>query len=399
MDESVQVGRIGEINLLSATKRGPRSWAQGFNFWLLRLPPWMAEAVHVLDLGRAFKRLNFLHSAQFIDIGRFPSFGGDHPAERKTYRWMVFCGNFNQEWEPYFQAFMDMLAEGVYLAWGNSFRYPHFPEPGTGNALLRWLDDRLPATTHYYCAYPNATTHDIRAAIRVERELRSFVANHRRGSSDAELAQLSVRLQHCVTDRWRAGTTAVPEPPDVEPTPVGCTGMSGFVALLPVRSDGEAPLRRAVCALGDAEGSPFRTVPGTHFARLAVLDKFVSYEGKEIELRSTWVLFAVDFDGEFGEREFVARRMDRTAFNDYADRLYQCAELTAVWEQCYGYPAAPEAFADWLWTGVCKRFVMYRDYPDRTLSEILEALGTSDGYRAALATGSRPALRAFLGGL
>jgi hypothetical protein len=172
--------------------------------------------------------------------------------------------------------------------------------------------------------------------------------------------------------------------------------MSGFVALIPVLPGHEEELRCAVAGFGNGATSPFRHVPGTHFARFAVLPTRIPYEGTTVELRSTWLLFAVDFDGQFDESEFRARRINRAAFDRYAKSLYDSEPLHEVWRHCHDYQNARDRFSCWLWTGVCKRFVMYRDYPDRTLSEVCRALEISCEYREVLATARDEALRDFL---
>ena len=388
MSKSIQVGRVGEINVLTATKRG-RWLAQCFNFWLLRLPTWTVNFLDRVDLPLIFQRLNFLHTAHFAKIDRFPDFG--QPRETGELRWMVFCGNFNQGWDRYFEAFVDMLAGGVRTAWGASLDYPKFPAVGTRNQLLTWLDKRLVPTDHYYCAYPNASAHDIRAAIRVNRELRSFVADHDPTKTsaavlEAGLMQLTSSFQHCLAPRAeRDGPVWEEEPTDFAPTPRGCSGMSGFVALLPIKQNGEADMRRAVTELGSLCQSPFRHIGGTHFARLAVLgpEAFV-YPDRKITLRSAWLLLSVDFDGQFDESEFSARRIKESEFRKYAGRLGACQALKPVWKHCFGYSENRTDFEGWLWTGVVKRFLMYRDYPDRTLTEATDALRTLDQLQKLL---------------
>lgn len=395
-------GRVSEINLLTAT-RWYRWPTQCFNFWLLRLPTWVVDLIHKIDLPLSFKRLNFLHTANFASIDRFGRFGQQRESRRR--RWMVFCGNFNQEWTPYFEAFVDMLAGGVHTAWGAALEYPGYPEPGTRNALLVWLDARLPPTIHYYCAYPNASTNDIRAALRVNREVRSFAANEHpmygpRATAQA-FEQLLTGLQHCLVRRWAGPPSAVRQPPHVLLAPDDCTGMSGFVALVPILPDEAHAAREAIRALGDdLSNSPFQGVAGTHFARLALLEQSASgYKHIEPALRNTWLLFCADFDGHFDESEYSARRIKWREFAAYARRLDQCDALHEVWKHCHGYPGKGEAFGGWLWKGVAKRFVMYRDYPDTTLREICQALQTMDDVQALISDGRQPegaALDAFL---
>ena len=147
---------------------------QRLGFTLSKSPDWFARKFNEQGLEQQLKTFNFLHTARWVSLGRFRRFDASQPRERLSPRWVLFTANFDSGWEPYFGAFMEAMAEGVYDVWGQSIDYPGFPAAGTANALRDWLDTRLPATQHYYAAYPHATTNDVRSAVRVRRDMCSL---------------------------------------------------------------------------------------------------------------------------------------------------------------------------------------------------------------------------------
>lgn len=387
-EKSTSVGRINTANLLTATDRRNVGGGifQGFNLALLNQPPWVTRLVREDDLPGSLKRLNTLYTARFAKIGRFPNYPGA-PRESSRYRWQLFAGTFDTEWEPYFEMFADMLAGGVNMVWGQAVGYPGFPQPETRNALLRWLDQRLPPSQHVYAAYPNASAHDVRASIRVRRELLSLARNCADPGLLADRFNDTVAsLQHCLGST-EAGVALVAEPEEPAPTPVGCTGMSGFVALAPIRPGRSGEVQRRISDLGTLDQSPFQRVPGTHFARFAILDSSaVAHADRDITLKSPWLLFIVDFDGVFGEREFRRRRIDKQQFLEYANRLAMVDELKQIWENCFAFDGD---FAEFLWRGVVPRRLLFRDYPDATLTEIREALRFRQEVLTAIRSGGQ----------
>ena len=169
-----------------------------------------------------------------VSLGRFRRFDASQPRERLSPRWVLFTANFDGDWGPYFGAFMEGMAEGVYDVWGPSIDYPGFPAADTANPLRDWLATRLPATQHYYAAYPHATTNDVRSALRVRREICSLAIDleTRRGAardaagSPQAFDDVTRGLRHCL------------EPVDPAPWSSPCT------RLLPLRTGRSAASSR-----------------------------------------------------------------------------------------------------------------------------------------------------------
>ncbi len=365
----------GPINILTAV-RSRRAWiAQQFKFWRTRRSAWVARGFAGREAGGlTLKRLNILHSATWLRAGRFPVIEG---CPRETRYWVLFCSNFAGPWDAYRQAFLDVQGKGVRTMWGASVGFPKFPGRGTRYELEDWVQFRLPPTDHYYRAYPGLSPGDVRGAVRLAREVGAlaFSWQAERRSNDAQALRLTfdrflIRVQDCLG--------GVPdEALSVKPAmgPSTATGMSNFVSLMPILPGLEGRARAAIQALPGDGMSPFRSVPGTHFARLAVLDRRTAafHPRRTVTMRNSWLLLAVDFDGDFANEEGWARRMDEGEIRRYLRAIDDVPELRNVWRDCFGF-RPHVALEDLLEPSVVERFVLFRDHGDTTLAEILPAL-------------------------
>jgi len=274
---------------------------------------------------------------------------------------------------------MEAMSEGVYDIWGQSIGYPGFPAPGTANELQDWLDTRLPRSQHYYAAYYWASANDVRAAVRVRREVRSVAVElqAKRVPNNADVNPtfdgLTGRLRDCLgpirPPPWGWGS-----PPG--PTVIVPNGrVTGYAAVFPVRDGHELPLKSAVERLPSGSVSPFRSVPGTHFARLAVLDKDTigryQRDRKTVPPRNSYLLFAADFDAttrdEANGERFIA--------SIYANME---REVKSIWSHCYGFDAADRDFgATFLKRAKqCRRDILaeFIDCPDQSVRSVIDAL-------------------------
>lgn len=95
-----------------------------------------------------------------------------------------------------------------------------------------------------------------------------------------------------------------------------------------------AAIRNAVAQLHHGARSPLAAIPILHFARFVVLDDLrqQGIPAKEDHLRSKYLVFVAEFDG------------DLPAFAESLRR--NAAELvTAVWQNCVGFPGVSDAAA------------------------------------------------------
>lgn len=109
-----------------------------------------------------------------------------------------------------------------------------------------------------------------------------------------------------------------------------------FAALVPVLPGRERDLRAAISAFGTGEHSPFAAVPGTHIARLLVLDAFGGADEPRRHLRPALLALSALVDG---------------AFEDWLSTM--CATLgevgDGIWAHCSGWPGPDRtSTAAWL---------------------------------------------------
>jgi hypothetical protein len=96
--------------------------------------------------------------------------------------YMLFLSNFNGTWDQYIDAFADGIPQGLDLFWYASTKYPHSIPIST---FKSYITANQIQTGYYYNATPGAAQRDIKAALRVRRELLALADVHRGGDAAA----------------------------------------------------------------------------------------------------------------------------------------------------------------------------------------------------------------------
>jgi hypothetical protein len=164
-------GKAYAINVL--TPMPPwRTWIQTALFMLARVMPTQLSGL----LG-----LRLIHFARWVIIKRnqWPDPGGKDP-QKLGNDYMLFLSNFNGTWDQYIDAFADGIPSGLDLFWYASTKYPHSIPIST---FKDYIGANQIQTNYYYNATPGAAQRDIKAALRVRRELLALAELH--GRSDA----------------------------------------------------------------------------------------------------------------------------------------------------------------------------------------------------------------------
>lgn len=386
------------VNILTATPAG-RAWRkQRRKFWLARRPRWVAEQVVARQsLPVTLKRLDFIHTAAWWRLERFPRLPGVEP-EDPDLRWVLFTSNLNGGWEAYLDSFLDAFGRGIRGLWQPTHGFGSFPGPGTRYDLHRWVQTRLVDSGLYYSAYPGATTHDVRVALRVTREVRAFVAEIRAGvvpvaERVAMLAGLARRLQSCLGE---VVPTARPWP---ALGPRTADGSIGVLSVAPIRAGEEGVLARKLARLAGRATSPFAQVPGTHFARFAIIDRARAglHVGHHVVLRNSWLLFGADFDGRTAPDTGFARRPPMTEWRRFASAVAGQGDLAGLWQHCEGGDGT-RTLEEHLSRTLVEHLAAFRDYPLATVRDVLVALDVQDHFRRQVLDG-RMSTAADLDGL
>ena len=157
----------------------------------------------------------------------------------------------------------------------------------------------------------------------------------------------------------------------------------GLTLLCPILDDDRAvpshdlQIRYHLSNLPLGSDSPFAVAPGTHLARLAVLDDviYVGMPACEEHLKSKYLVFECNCDGNF---------------DSYLTGLAQHIpnELDAIWSHCTGYPGSSnlQAFLAYMKKCQIETTFFFAPVNDKSRTQTLTALQTQRAVAAFIAT-------------
>jgi len=147
----------------------------------------------------------------------------------------------------------------------------------------------------------------------------------------------------------------------------------GLTILSPIIDDKTAvpshdlQIREYLASLPTGEDSPFALAPGTHLARLVVMDDvvYVGMPSCEEHLKSKYLVFESNLDGDLD-----------TYLSGLARTVPQ--HLDAIWSHCVGYPGAgdTQAFIDYMKTCQLETTFFFAAVNDKNVTQTLRALQT-----------------------
>lgn len=157
----------------------------------------------------------------------------------------------------------------------------------------------------------------------------------------------------------------------------------GLTILSPIIDDKRAipshdlQIRNYLAHLSSREESPFAQAPGTHLARLVVIDDviYVGAPAHEEHLKSKYLIFESNCDGDLDS--------------------YLCGlaknipdHLDAVWKHCVGYPGATncKAFINYMKACQLNTTFFFAAVNDKTVTETLCALQTQTAVADFIST-------------
>ncbi len=149
------------MNLLSPLTCGS-ALVQRFLYW--GTPKWPFPP----GLG-PLRALSFIHFGRWVIIpkGKFPRLSPEQPKETLAHDYLLFASNYNGQWDQYIDAFSDALSTGLDLMWKGSVNWVPSTYVGGLKRYIRWhqIKRGVVPTDHFYCAYPHASTSDVKAAL------------------------------------------------------------------------------------------------------------------------------------------------------------------------------------------------------------------------------------------
>jgi hypothetical protein len=155
-------GKAIAITVFSTVKWPGRIWLPAVFFVGSHIPTPFAGTL---------SKLSFIHFARWTLVREMPDNG--QPDETLHYPHLYFESNFNGGWEQYIDAFSHLLTTGMKIFWGTSYGFPQ-PLP-TGPFKVYIQRNEIPAS-HFYSAYPEATTTMVLGGLELERKLARFDA-------------------------------------------------------------------------------------------------------------------------------------------------------------------------------------------------------------------------------
>jgi hypothetical protein len=143
-------------------------------------------------------RLSFIHFARWTLVRGIPYNGPPQQREKLNYPHLYFESNFNGGWEEYIDAFSHILTRGMKFFWGTSYG---FPQPLPTGPFKTYIKDNEIVASHFYGAYPDATTTMILSALELAPKLAAFKERAANMSAEAFADQWLLFLgevQDCV---------------------------------------------------------------------------------------------------------------------------------------------------------------------------------------------------------
>ena len=172
--------------------------------------------------------------------------------------------------------------------------------------------------------------------------------------------------------------------------PIRTAAVYGLTILSPIIDDEKATpshdlqIRKYLATLPTREDSPFALAPGTHLARLVVMDDviYVGMPACEEHLKSKYLVFESNCDGDLD-----------TYLSGLAASIPEY--LDAIWKHCVGYPGATnrQAFIDYMKACQIDTTFFFAAVNDKSVPETLRALQTQTAVADFIAThqGADPA--------
>jgi hypothetical protein len=139
----------------------------------LWLPILFWFATHFPRSSGTLGKLSFIHFARWTLVKRLPPGGPDAGREKLEYPHLYFESNFNGGWEEYIDAFSHILTRGMKFFWSSAYG---FPKPLPTAPFKRYIKDNEIVASHFYSAYPEATTTMVLDALALAKEVDAFRA-------------------------------------------------------------------------------------------------------------------------------------------------------------------------------------------------------------------------------
>jgi len=154
-------GRTTSITLFTTQKW----WGRFFMPFMFATSRAFPKALAAMD------GLSFISFASWSLIRELPYNGPPQQVRRLRFAHLFFEVSFNGSWTQYIDSSVRVLTTGMYSFWSSS---RSFPGPLPAAPFQAFFKDHEVDTSHYYCAYPEATVTTVRSALALEERLDMF---------------------------------------------------------------------------------------------------------------------------------------------------------------------------------------------------------------------------------
>ncbi len=148
----------------------PAKW---YTVWINKLIFWFVQLPGGAEYLKGLLTLSLIHYARWAIVSpkEFPHIDSSQPKETLKYSYMFFFSNFNGSWNQYVDSFHTSIPDGLDLFWYRNVKYPKSVPLQPFHAYINY---NQVWTSHYYNAYPIASSNDVKAAQHLAKELRIF---------------------------------------------------------------------------------------------------------------------------------------------------------------------------------------------------------------------------------
>jgi hypothetical protein len=162
-------------------------------WWAVWLRSTWPLADRLAPVKRPLLRLSFIHFAHWSLVRRMPPRPRGARAHRLPHPYLLFQSNFNDDLNAYIDAFALVVPARMRAMWQGVFG---FPGPRPVDRFLSFVLARAIPTQYYYCAYPQASSTSIVAALHLKEHHRRFAAE----SAALDDAAFAARYAEFLTD-------------------------------------------------------------------------------------------------------------------------------------------------------------------------------------------------------
>jgi len=153
-------------------------------WWALWLRMTWPLADRSAPIKRPLLRLSFIHFAHWSLVSRMPAGAPRGRARKLPHPYLLFQSNFDDDIDAYIDAFALVVPWRMRAMWQGVFR---FPGPRPVDRFLSFIVERTTPAQYYYCAYPEASSTMVLAALRLS-ELHHRLAAEAGSLDDAAFA-------------------------------------------------------------------------------------------------------------------------------------------------------------------------------------------------------------------